>query len=141
MHTILFEMPTSLIWYRDNLYFVPDPSKAHDPIKVLIWRNQREWVPFELGHPTLDNVRFLAEVEKFKYHCLENYLARGEDLVAAKDLKELLHYADWNKYTNVSFGDWLRAANLSEQFITEQLTPILRVIYEQNEDINGTFML
>jgi hypothetical protein len=110
---------------------------SHKPIKVLIWRKDREWVPFELGQPSLDNVRFLAEVEKFKYHCLENYLARGADLAATEDLKELLDYGEWNKYTNVSFGDWLRKASVSDQFITEQLDPILRVIYEQNEGING----
>jgi hypothetical protein len=54
-----------------------------------------------------------------------------------EDLKELLDYGEWNKYTNVSFGDWLRKASVSDQFITEQLDPILRVIYEQNEGING----
>jgi prenylcysteine oxidase/farnesylcysteine lyase len=114
-----------------------DTMTSHEPIKVLIWRKDREWVPFELGQPSLDNIRFLAEVEKFKYHCLENYLARGADLAATEDLKELLDYGEWNKYTNVSFGDWLRKASVSDQFITEQLDPILRVIYEQNEGINA----
>ncbi len=131
----------TIFGYRSHIWrsFVPDPTTARDPIKVLIWHKDRQWLPFALGQPTLDNIRFLAEVEKFKYHCLENYLSRGADLAATEDLKELLDYGEWNKYTNVSFGDWLRKARVSDEFIAEQLTPILRVIYEQNENINGTY--
>jgi hypothetical protein len=110
-------------------------------VKVLIWQKNREWLPFELGHASVDNLRFLAEVEKFKYHCLENYLARGKDLAAVEGIEELLGYGEWNKYTNVSFGAWLYAAGVSQNFIQQQLAPILRVIYEQNEDINGRVLI
>jgi prenylcysteine oxidase / farnesylcysteine lyase len=133
---------------RTILGIVKDERLKMKPVKesrdFAVW-NGSEFVFRSSKQSSITNLRLLA---KYKLNLARAFLllrkAKGqvtslyqEEQKKPRDIGEICETTGLDKWYKKSFFESLIERGISQDFIDEIVTPIIRVIYSQNEDIGG----
>jgi prenylcysteine oxidase / farnesylcysteine lyase len=133
---------------RTVLGIVKDERLKMKPVKeskdFAVW-NGSEFLFRSSKQSSITNLRLLA---KYKLNLTQTFLllrkAKGqvtslyqEEQKKPRDIGEICEIIGLDKWYKKSFFESVIERGISEDFIDEIVTPIIRVIYSQNEDIGG----